>query len=156
MFDTVAGSFPVETDGVHFAGIVYSATSKVAFQLNANTDKPSLSKAIKAMPYIGGGRNVGQAIASAKTGVFDVSGRPGVPRVVVVLMLKKSQDDMVVPATALKGQGVKLILLGIGKGVNPAKLAPVATSLDFVLVQSPIRDLGTQANPLVVKINSGK
>ena len=156
MFDTVAQSFPVEKDGVYFAGIVYSTTSKVSFQLNANTDKPSLSKAIKAMPYIGGGRNVGQAIGSVKSSVFDVSGRPGVPRVVVVFMLKKSKDDMVVPATALKSQGVKLIMLGIGKGVNPAKLAPVATSPDFVLIQKPMRDLDTQAVPLVGKINSGK
>ncbi len=156
LFDTVAQSFPVEKDGVHFAGIVYSTTSKVSFQLSTYTDKPTLSKAIQAMPYSGGGRNVGQAIASVKSSVLDVSGRPGVPRVVVVLMLKKSQDDMVVPATALKGQGVKLIMLGIGKGVNPSKLAPVATSPDFVLIQKPMRELGTQAGPLVGKINSGK
>lgn len=157
LFDTVAQSFPVEKDGVYFAGVVYSSASMVSFQLNANTDKPTLSKAIQAIPYIGGGaRNVGQAIASVKSGVFDFSGRPGVPRVVVVLMLKTSDDDMVVPATSIKGQGAKLIMLGIGKGVDPSKLAPIASSPDFVLVQKPMRELGTQAGPLVGKINSGK
>lgn len=155
MFDTVAQSFPVEKDGVHFAGIVYSTTSKISFQLTANTDKLTLSKAIQAMPYFGGGRNVGQAISSAKR-VFDLSGRPGVPRVLVVLMLKKSQDDMVSPASALKPQGVKVIILGIGKGVDPSKLAPVASSPEFVLIQRPMRELGTQAGPLVGKINSGE
>ena len=156
LFDTVAQSFPVDKDGVHFAGVVYSATSQVSFQLNSNTDKTTLSKAIQAMRPIGGGRKVGQAIASVKANVFDVSGRPGVPRVVVVLMLKKSFDDMVGPASALKQQRVKLIMLGIGKGVDPSKLAPVATSPDFVLIQRLMRDLGTQAGPLVGKINSGK
>lgn len=156
LFDTVAQSFPVQKDGVYFAGIVYSTTSVVSFQLNTHTDKSTLSKAIQAMPYVGGGRNVGQAIASVKSNVLDKSGRPGVPKVLVVLMLKKSKDDMVVPATALKGQGVKLIMLGIGKGVNPSALEPVATSPDFVLIQKPMRELGTQASPLVGKINSGK
>lgn len=155
-FDTVAQSFPVEKDGVYFAGIVYSTTSKVAFQLNTYTDKPTLSKGIQAMPYIGAGRKVGQAIASVKSTVLDKSGRPGVPKVVVVLMLKKSDDDMVAPAATLKAQGVKLIMLGIGKGVDPSSLAPVASSPDFVLIQKPMRDLGTQAAPLVGKINSGK
>lgn len=156
LFDTVAQSFPVEKDGVYFAGIVYSTTSTVSFQLNTYTDKSTLSKAIQATPYVGGTRNVGQAIASVKGSVLDKSGRPGVPKVLVVLMLKKSLDDMVVPATALKGQGVKVIMLGIGKDVNPAALAPVATSPEFVLIQKPMRELGTQASPLVGKINSGK
>ena len=156
LFDTVAQSFPVEKDGVYFAGMVYGSNAIVSFQLNDYTDKLSLSKAIAAIKFIGGGRKVGQAIASVKGGVFDKSGRPGVPKVIVVLMLKTSDDDTVVPATAVKGLGIKIIMLGIGKGVDPTSLAPTASSPEFVLTQSPMRELHTITAPLVDKINNGE
>ena len=151
----MAQSFPVEKDGVYFGGIAYADNSIVSFQLNDYTNKPSLSKAIKAMKFIGGGRKVGAAISSVKAGIFDKSGRAGVPKIVVVLMYKKSDDDTVAPATSLKGTGVKLIVLGIGKDADATALASTASSPDFVLTQNPMRLLLTITTPLVDKINNG-
>lgn len=155
LFDTVAQSFPVEKDGVYFGGIAYAENSVVSFQLNDYTNKLSLSKAIKAITFIGGGRKVGGAISSVKASIFDKSGRAGVPKIVVVLMYEKSDDDTVVPATALKGTGIKLIVLGLGKGADATALASTASSADFVLTQNPMRLLLTITAPLVDKINNG-
>jgi hypothetical protein len=156
LFDTVAQSFPVKKDGVNFASVVYSDRIKVPFQLNTHADKPTLSIAIQAIPFVGGGSRVGDAIASVKSGILDKSGRPGVAKVVAVLMNEKSEDDMVEPATALKAEGVKLIMVGIGKGVDASLLGSLASSPDSVLLVDKLDELPAQAAPLVVKINNGK
>ena len=155
LFDTVAQAFPVKQDGVNFAGIVYTTRTHVPFQLNTHTDKASLSVAIRGISYIGGGGKAGQAIAAVKSRVLDASGRTGVPKVVVVLMVGKTDDDMVGPAGALKAQGVKIIMLGVGKSVDSSLLGSVASSTDFVLLENSIDDLPGQGAPLVVKINNG-
>ena len=155
LFDTVAQSFPVTKDGVHFASIVYSSASQVAFQLNAYTDKPSLSIAIQAIPFIGGDSRVGQAVASVKSSVLDKSGRPDAPKVVVVVLVKKSVDDVLTPAASLKAEGVKLITVGIGKDVDGSLLGSLASTPDSVLLVDNINELPSQAAPLVVKINNG-
>ena len=114
-------------------------------------------QAIKLIKYSNkNGRNVGAALASVKRDVLDKGARPGVPQIVVTLMYRKSFDDPILPATTLKATGVKMIVLGIGKGVKPTSLAPWASSLSFVLTQRPFRDLITINAPLVGKINSGK
>lgn len=155
LFDTVAQSFPVMKDGVHFASIVYSSVSQVAFQLNTYIDKPSLSIAIQAIPFIGGDSRVGQAVASVKSSVFDKGGRPDAPKVVVVILVEKSEDDIVTPAAALKAEGVKLIIVGIGKDVDGSVLGSLASTPDSVLLVDNMDELPSQAAPLVVKINNG-
>ena len=156
LFDTVAQSFPVNKDRVNFASIVYSDKVQVPFQLNTHTDKATLSIAIQAIPYIGGDSKVGQGISSVKSSIFDKSGRPGVPKVVVVVMATKSKDDLVVPTTILKAEGVKLIMVGVGKDVDASLLGSVASSPDSVLLLDKMDELPPQAAPIVVKINNGK
>ena len=156
LFDTVAQSFPVRKDGVNFASMTYSDEIQVPFQLNTHEDKPTLSIAIQAIQFSGGASRVGQAIAALKSSILDKSGRPSASKVVVVIMAKKSEDDVLVPASALKAQGVKLIMVGIGKDVDASLLGSLASSPDSVLLVDDIEELPTQAAPLVVKINNGK
>lgn len=155
LFDSVAQAFPVKKDGVNFAGIVYSTTPQVSFQLNTYTEKPALSIAIRDISYTGGKSNVGKAIASVETSILQKSGRPGIPKVVVVLMVEKSEDDMMVPATALKAQGTKLIMVAVGGDVDASLLGSVASSPDSVLLVDKMDELSAQAAALVVKINNG-
>ena len=156
LFDTVAQSFPVKEDGVHFGAVTYSTEPRISFQLSDFTDKPSLSKAIEGIPFAGGTGNAGQAIASAEPGVLANSGRKGVPKVLVVLTEGVAADDMATPSAALKKQGVKIVMVGMGHDVDSATLESAASSPDAVLVQSSMDELVTIAAPLVDKINDGK
>ena len=156
LFDTVAQSFPVSKDRVNFASMVYSDKIQVPFQLNTHTNKPSLSIAIQAIPFTVGELRVGKAIASVKSSIFEKSGRPGVPKVVVAVMTKKSEDDMVVPANALKAAGVKLVMVGIGEDLDTSFLGSLASSPDSVLLEDKMDELPAQAASLVVKINNGE
>lgn len=156
LFDTVAQSFPVKKDGVNFASMAYSDKTQIPFQLNTHTDKSMLSIAIQAIPYMNGRPNVGQAVASVKTNIFDKSGRSGVPKVAVLILVNKTDDDLVVPAASLKAGGVKLIMVGIGKDVDASLLGSLASSPDSVLLLDKIEELPSQAASVVVKINNGE
>ena len=150
-------SFRVSTEEVHFGIAVTSRKPEVVIQLDQYIDSAILQAAVDKLSYPAGGRNTGAAIKLAQDELF-TKARDGVPRILIVFVGGKVQDNIVERAEAIKKTGTKLVIIGIRKNVNPIvkELRSVASKPNFVIIQQYEIYITAIIAPLVDKINEGK
>ena len=101
-------------DKVHVGVTQFSSNSKLEFPLTKLYDKPSIEKAIDSMQQMGGGTLTGKSISEISQ-YFDPSngGRPDKKRFLLVVTDGESQDEVAVPAKALREKGVLIFAIGV-------------------------------------------
>ncbi|XP_062321211.1 collagen alpha-6(VI) chain isoform X1 [Osmerus eperlanus] len=104
----------VGPDKVHVGVTQFSSNSKLEFPLNKLYDKPSIEKAIDSMQQMGGGTLTGKSISEISQ-YFDPSngGRPNKKRFLLVVTDGEAQDEVSVPAKALREKGVLIFAIGV-------------------------------------------
>ena len=104
----------VGPDKVHVGVTQFSSNSKLEFSLNKLYDKPSIEKAIDSMQQMGGGTLTGKSISEISQ-YFDPSngGRPNKKRFLLVVTDGEAQDEVSVPAKALRDKGVLIFAIGV-------------------------------------------
>ena len=101
------------------------------FTLTQFYDAEPMMKAIENAPYLRGGTLTGKALKFTKTELFDKTGRPGVPKVLIVMTDGKSTDDVIQPANILSDANITVFAIGIGRNYDMQQLQQIASKPDI-------------------------
>ncbi|CAF89812.1 unnamed protein product [Tetraodon nigroviridis] len=134
-------------DQVHVGVLQYSTEQKLVFPLIQYYTKDQLSKAIDDMQQIGGGTHTGEAIAVVSK-YFDAQngGRPDLKQRLVVVTDGESQDDVKLPAEALRAKGVIVYSIGV-VAANTSQLLEISGDADRMYAErdfDALKDLEKQ------------
>ncbi|XP_063179791.1 collagen alpha-1(VII) chain-like [Chroicocephalus ridibundus] len=116
--------FPkIGPEGTQVAVAQYSEEPRAAFHFNQHRDRNSALKAVKGLSYAGGNTKTGRGITYMLKEFFQSSRgmRPDFPHVLVLVTDGRSQDDVLLPARAAHGLGIRIIAVGVS-GADPVEL----------------------------------
>lgn len=123
-------NFDISQSGTHVGVVQFASRSFVNFTFNEYYDKASIVKAIDDIPMLYGGTNLGKALTTTRTDLFDVGSRSSVPRILIVMSDGASEDAVDGPSKALRDEGIIIFSLGIGNNINKQELNTIATDPD--------------------------
>ena len=144
---TMAKKIKISDSGTHVGLVVYGKKPYMAFDFNEYFDMPSLSQAIEEVKAPIYGSKVGEALAFTKEQLYDKSARPGVPKALVVLLSKKSDDIINHGIQDLKKSGVKIYTVGIEAETDPLEMSDMASDLRNTFISDH-----DHLEPLVTKL----
>ena len=111
--------------------ISFSNWAFLEFYLDTHRTKFEIQDAVIRVPHSRGDTNTAAALTFLKDNMFQFQhgGRPGVPRVAIVLTDGESNDPMQTAyvAEAARRMGIQIFAIGIGHKVNIAELKNIAS-----------------------------
>ena len=117
----LAKTFHVSNNDTNFGIITYTGEAEVRYRFADISNQMDLESALNSINITGNGRNIGKALDLARTDVFNQSD-PGrnisVQNILVVVTDGGSDDDIAVPAAALKANNVTIFSVGIDRYVR--------------------------------------
>ena len=97
----------------HVALIVYAEESEIIFNLTDHLSYQQVKQAISGVHYPQKlKRNVGKGLKRVKNSVLASGGRSGVPKIVISLQDRKSDDGIDAIAQELKANGIRVFSVG--------------------------------------------
>lgn len=126
----LVSSFTVSQDGTHVALIVYSSRVEQVFDFNTYYNLGDTLKAINEIKYPKGRTFTGSALDSARVDIFERTGRPDTPNILVLMTDGQSEDPVIEPAQKLRDAGVIIYAVGVGNNYVMAELNIIATDPD--------------------------
>ena len=134
------------------AGVVtFSYDSEHSIKLNDHTSLTSFYEAVDKIALMGSTTRIDKALRTTQKEMFTIAngGRPGAGKLLVLLTDgSQTQDsdaeDPAIVAEELRQEGVRLLVVGIGKGVNPTELARIAGDRSKVFTASSFDELLTR------------
>uniref|UniRef100_A0A8I3PUY6 Collagen alpha-5(VI) chain n=1 Tax=Canis lupus familiaris TaxID=9615 RepID=A0A8I3PUY6_CANLF len=144
----IINSLPIEAHKYRVALAQYSDQLHSEFQLGTfKSRNPMLNHLKKNFGFVGGSLRIGQALREAHRTYFSRpdSGRDKkqFPPILVVLASAESEDDVEEPSKALRGDGVRIISVGL-QSASEQELKAMATGQFHFNLRSA-RDLGAFA-----------
>ncbi|XP_074625634.1 collagen alpha-1(XII) chain-like [Acropora palmata] len=115
--------------GTHVGLVVYGKKPLMAFDFNEYFNIKRLSEAIEDVQTPDDGNNVGAALLFAKKQLFDKSARTGIPKALIVLLTKKSEDELQPGIDALREAGVNIFTVGIEAKTDPMEMNDIASDV---------------------------
>ncbi|XP_078372557.1 collagen alpha-6(VI) chain-like isoform X1 [Oculina patagonica] len=145
----MAQQIKLSDSGTHVGLVVYGKKPYMAFDFNEYFDLSSLSEAIEEVKTPVVGSKIGEALSFAKDQLYDKSARPEMPKALIVLMSKRSEDTIDHAVKALKTAGVKIYTVGIGGEGDPLEMSDMASDVQntFVSDDSNLDSLVTKLVP---------
>ena len=134
---TVTSGLGVSPTGSHVGVVRYSTSAQLLIGLGSDTDPTQLEARIRAISYPGGFTATGTAIALAHRPGFQNSRQSqGVPSVMMVLTDGNTNTgpQPAGPAAAAIADGIHILAVGIGNGINEAQLKTFASGPDSVFL----------------------
>ena len=141
--------------GTHIGLVVYGKKPYMAFDFNEYFDLQSLSAAIEEVKTPAAGSKIGEALSFAKDQLYDKSARPDIPKALIVLVSKKSEDRVDHAVKALKNAAVKIYTVGIGGDSNPLEMSDMASNVHNTFV-SDDSHLDSLVRKLIPKLCEGR
>lgn len=126
----ISSMFVINPLQTHIGFVVFSTNSQVALSFKTYLDIKSVENAIDSLKYTGASTNIGAGLKLAKSQLFDITSRPNVPHILIVLTSGKSTEDILAPSKALKDSGVNVLCIGIGNRYDKKELDDISTSPD--------------------------
>lgn len=145
----------VSDSGTHIGLVVYGKKPYLAFDFNQYFEISSLSKAIEEVKTPIAGSNLGEALSFTKNQLYDKSARPNIPKTLIVLLSKRSEDAIGHAVKDLKDAGVKILTVGIGGENDPLEMSDSASDIQNTLI-SDENHLDTLETKLAPKLCRGK
>ncbi|XP_046704415.1 collagen alpha-1(VII) chain isoform X2 [Silurus meridionalis] len=137
---SAAGSLPsIGVRDSQVSVVVYGDEPKARFLLSRHSNSETLLREIVSIPFTErSGNNIGQALSYTKQFVLRESAgrRSGFPGVVVIIADRKSEDDIRRLVTELKGTGVAVLAVGVGRANTEELLLAVTDSSPQNLLQA--------------------
>lgn len=153
----ISSMFVINPLQTHIGFVVFSTNSQVALSFKTYLDIKSVENAIDSLKYTGTSTNIGAGLKLAKSQLFDITSRPNVPHILIVLTSGKSTEDILAPSKALKDSGVNVLCIGIGNSYDKKELDDISTSPDAGHVLSgDATKLGKTIREIRRKICQGK
>ena len=129
----LAATFGVSEDGGRAGVVTFSYYTQHSIKLDAHTDLPSFSEAVDKIPLMGSTTRIDKALRMTQKDMFSLAngGRPAVSKLLVVLTDGSQTQDVGAEdpgdvADELRDMGIRVIAVGIGKGINSTELAHIA------------------------------
>ena len=139
----LARSFGLSKSGTRVSVIVYGSEANVAIKLGDYFTLEGFSKAVRGIEHGGGNTRIDKALGIASNEVFSSnSARLGMPKMFIIMTdgQQTSAPDAVPLTQAvapLRGAGVKVVTIAIGKEVDQYELMAIPESTeDIYHVQS--------------------
>ena len=122
----LAATFGVSEDGGRAGVVTFSYYTQHSIKLDDHTDLPSFSEAVDKIPLMGSTTRIDKALRMTQKDMFSLAngGRPAVSKLLVVLT--DGSEDPGDVADELRDMGIRVIAVGIGKGINSTELAHIA------------------------------
>ena len=144
----LAGSFGVSSDGSRAGVVTFSYNAEHSIKLNDHTDMTSFNDAVDGIPLMGSTTRIDKALRLAQDQLFTVEngGRPSKPKV-LILLTDGSQtkdvdaEDPSIIANELRSNGIKVLVIGIGGGVDPEELQRLADNPSNVFSAASFEEL---------------
>uniref|UniRef100_UPI00398F1C8D collagen alpha-6(VI) chain-like n=1 Tax=Pristiophorus japonicus TaxID=55135 RepID=UPI00398F1C8D len=145
----VTNALTVSSEKVRLGLIQYSTDPTPMFYLNTFQNKTDILDRIQTTPYRGGGTSTGAAIDYMMQNYFTESNgsrrNVGIPQIAVVITDGQSQDDVKIPARALRSSGVTVYAIGIKDAIE-SELRNIASypPENYILIIDDFEQLKTQ------------
>jgi len=149
--------FKLGPDNVHFGVIQFSWYPLLQFSMSDRRYwyRSSFERKLKSLPYTYGGTRTDLAIQKAEKSFFCKTNchvRPDAGKVLLVLTDGK-QSIVAAPLTdvtrGLKKDGVKMISIGVGQGVDEDELREIASDHDSIFSMSSYNYLDDPINKII-------
>ncbi|XP_022785505.1 collagen alpha-1(XII) chain-like isoform X2 [Stylophora pistillata] len=124
----------VSDSGTHIGLVVYGKNPYLAFDFNQYFDIAKLSQAIEEVKTPIAGSNLGQALSFTKDQLYNKSARPDIPKTLIVLSSKRSEDTIGTAVKDLKDAGVKILTVAIGSESDPLEMNDLASDFRNTLI----------------------
>ena len=131
-------NYNISKDQSNVAAAVFAGNVTISFNFTEHFSYPSVAAAIDEIPFLDERElNIENALKVANTSIFP-KGRPSVPNVLVIFVSFSFSGNFAVISQALRNEGVKIIVIGIGSSFNIPQLEEVAStpSEDYVVTTS--------------------
>ena len=130
---SLAATFGISDDGGRAGVVTFSYYTEHSIKLNQHTDLASFNDAVDDIALMGSTTRIDKALRLTQKEMFTLAngGRPGVSKLLVVLTDGSQTQDAGAEdpgdvADELRKAGIRVIAVGIGKGVNTTELAHIA------------------------------
>lgn len=129
----LASTFGVSDTGARAGVVTFSYYSQHSIKLNEHTETSTFNDAVDKIPLMGSTTRIDKALRLTQKEMFSIpnGGRPGVNKLLIVLTDGSQTQDAGAEdpgdvAEELRKAGIRVIAVGIGKGVNTTELAHIA------------------------------
>ena len=129
----LAATFGVSDDGARAGVVTFSYYTEHSIKLNDHTKLSTFNDAVDKIALMGSTTRIDKALRMVQSEMFSIpnGGRPGVNKVLILLTdgtqtQDNDAEDPAVVAKELRDRGIRVISIGIGKGVNPTELAGIS------------------------------
>lgn len=140
-----------QTD-IRAALVLFSRTAELEIKFSEYTDRNDFNKKVSSLPLLGSTTRIDLALNVAYEQMFNVKNgmRPGVRKVLVLLTDGKQTEmvDAIRPAAAAQPfhkDGIKVITIGIGIGVDPAELESIVQRPENLYFAKDFNELKTSS-----------
>ena len=145
----LAASFGVSDDGARAGVVTFSYNSEHSIKLNDHSSFSTFNDAVDKIPLMGSTTRIDKALRLSQKELFTLpnGGRPGIPKILILLTDgSQTQDadaeDPSIIANEIRSRGIKLLVIGIGAGVDQAELLKLGgNKKDNVFTASTFEDL---------------
>ena len=112
------------------AGVVtFSYNAELSIKMNEHDSMQTFGDAVDSIPLMGSTTRIDKALRLTQKELFSISNgaRPGIPKILVLLTdgSQTADADAVDPgniADEIRSKGIKVLVIGIGPGVNQTEL----------------------------------
>ena len=133
----LAASFDISEAGSRAGLVTFSYNAELSISMNQYKNVEDFNKAVDRIPLMGYTTRIDKALRLAKQSLM-VGARQDAPRIVFLLTdgTQTKDADAVDPsklAAELRGEGIKLVVIGIGRGIDKDELKKIAGGVDSSL-----------------------
>ena len=145
---TLARSFEVNRNGTRAGVITFSSQVDHSIKLNDHLDIASFEAAVDEIPLMGSTTRIDRALRLAQVDMFSLvnGGRVGKPKILVLITdgsqtLDSDTENPSQIAEEIRSAGIKLIVIGIGAGIDQDELLRIAGDKNDVFSASSFEEL---------------
>ena len=127
---SVVERIEIGSSSTHVALVKYGDDATIIFDLSEGTDKDDIIQQIRDMPYGGGRTHTASALRLCREDIFDTSNgdRPSATNAIIILTDGASTDESpIAEARKLHDDGVEVMSVGIGSGINEDELSEISS-----------------------------
>ena len=130
---SLAKTFGVSSNGSRAGVVTFSYFSKHSIKLSDHGDIATFNQAVDNIPLMGSTTRIDKALRLAQKELFSLGngGRVGVPKLLILLTDGTQTQDAGAEdpgdiAEELRADGINILVIGIGRGINETELTHIA------------------------------
>lgn len=144
----LAAAFGISDNSARAGVVTFSYNSEHSIKLNDHTSLAPFNEAVDKIALMGSTTRIDKALRTTQKEMFTVEngGRPGVNKMLIVLTdgsqtQGDGAEDPGLVADELRKEGVRVMVVGIGKSINSTELAHIAGEKSNLFTASSFNDL---------------